>query len=250
MRRSTRDCLPIGKLQRSLAEALGALDAETTTRMTAALEPFVTIERRERVLSVIGRRLGSVTVLMDAPHDPHNGAAVLRTCDAFGIQRLHVVERRESFLAARSVARGSERWVDVATYRYPSDAIERLREDGFTLLATHPDGALVPEDLADRADRVALVLGSERDGIGRELADACDRAVRIPMRGFVESLNVSVTASIVLHSLTGSRTGDLAPAERAHLYLRALVLTLPHAPTILAASGFTAPEIDPLLALA
>ena len=199
----------------------------------------MTSERRERLRAVFAARLDALTVVMDAPHDPHNGAAVLRSCDAFGVQRLHVVERLETFLAARTVARGSERWVDVCTHRTAANAITALRASGHELVATHPAGELSPNDLAS-IPRLALVLGNERDGIEAELTAACARTVRIPMRGFVESLNVSVTAAILLEHASAGREGDLAEEERDRLYARALVVTIPHAPEILAARGIGA----------
>ncbi len=116
----------------------------------------------------------------------------------------YVVERREGFLSANSVSKGSERWVDVHTYKSAQVAIEKLRGEGRELLATHPTGELSPEDLA-AIPKLALVLGNERDGITGDLASACTRAVRIPMRGFAESLNVSVTAAILLSHATARR---------------------------------------------
>jgi tRNA (guanosine-2'-O-)-methyltransferase len=161
---------------------------------------------------------------------------VLRSCDAFGLQRLHVVERSERFLSSRTVSRGSERWVDVRTYRRSQDAVEALTASGHELVATHPLGELVPADLRS-IPKMALVLGNERDGIHEELVGACRRSVRIPMRGFAESLNVSVTAAILLHSATEGRPGDLSEAERTKLYARALILTVPRAAEVLEARG-------------
>jgi tRNA (guanosine-2'-O-)-methyltransferase len=237
MRRSTPDCAFLARTQRSFVEDLPHADV---VRFVAALEGFATEERRGRLRSVIEARLDSVTVVMDSPHDPHNGAAVVRSCDAFGVQRLHVVERREGFLSANSVSRGSERWVDVKAYKSAQVAIEGLRRSGFELVATHPLGELAPDDLAE-LPRVALVLGNERDGIAGELRNACRRAVRIPMRGFAESLNVSVTAAILLHHATAGRPGDLTVEERDRLLLRALFFTLPRAPDLLAAQGLSLP---------
>lgn len=233
MRRSTPSAFQVAAEQRRLLSRLSELDHGALVR---ALEPFVTEERRARLRGVFEARLGSVTVVMDAPHDPHNGAAVLRSCDAFGVQALHVVERLEPFLAARTVARGSERWVDVVTHASPGEALGRLEAEGFELVATHPKGELEPGDLAD-VSRPALVLGNERHGIGEALAAACKRRVRIPMRGFVESLNVSVTAAILLERATEGRPGDLPDEAVLALYARALVLTVPHAADILAARG-------------
>ena len=229
MRRSTPNCAFIAEQRDRLLRSLDAVDQLAIIRI---LEGFATPERRVRLLSVFDARLDAVTVVMDAPHDPHNGAAVLRSCDAFGLQRLHIVERSERFLSSRTVSRGSERWVDVRTYRSSQEAIEALVASGHELVATHPQGELIPSDLR-AIPRMALVLGNERDGIHEEIARACRRSVRIPMRGFAESLNVSVTAAILLHSATEGRSGDLTELERTKLYARALILTVPHAAEVL-----------------
>jgi tRNA (guanosine-2'-O-)-methyltransferase len=192
------------------------------------LEPLVTEERRARLKRVVGDRLDSVTVLMDAPHDPHNGGAVVRSCDAFGVQHLHIVERKEPFLVATSVTRGTEKWVDVHRYRSTEAALDHLLQRGYELIATDPDGDLAPEDLATIA-RPALVIGNEREGIAGDLRSRCTRAVRVPMRGFVESLNLSVSTAILLQAAVSGRSGDLSDAERARLYARGLFLTVSRA---------------------
>jgi tRNA (guanosine-2'-O-)-methyltransferase len=240
LRRSTPYATRVAQEQGRLASALAAVDSGAIIRI---LEPLVTPERAARLLGVFAARLDSVTVVMDAPHDPHNGAAVIRSCDAFGVQRLHIVERVEEFLAANTVARGSERWVDVRTYSDADAAVATLEASGHQLVATHPDGDLLPQDLAS-VPRLALVLGNERNGIAEQLRAACRHSVRIPMRGFVESLNVSVTAAILLQHATSGRPGDVPEEERAWLYARALALTVPRAPEILAAMGLplTLPE--------
>jgi tRNA (guanosine-2'-O-)-methyltransferase len=234
MRRTTPNCAYIAEERDRILRSLDDLDVRAISEI---LEVFVTPERKARLRAVFDARLDSVAVLMDAPHDPHNGAAVLRSCDAFGVHRLHVVERMEKFLSAKSVSRGSERWIDVRTYSSTEAAIEALRASGHELVATQATGELMPADLRE-IPRVALVLGNERDGIHDALLRACRLSVRIPMRGFVESLNVSVTAAILLQHLTDGRPGDLDATEREKLYARALLLTVPHAAEVLAARGF------------
>lgn len=233
MRRRTPGAAFVAEEQRKLLAALRGFDVR---QIASALEEVVRPERCAKLRRAIDARLHAVTVVMDAPYDPHNGAAVLRSCDAFGLASMHVVERHTRFLASKPVARGSERWVDVKTYPGVDEAVSALRNDGYKLVATHPEGALVPTDLA-ALPRVALVLGNERAGIGRDLAAACDMSVRIPMRGFAESLNVSVTAAILLSYATSGRPGDLSAQERDLLYARALVLTVPHAAELLYAKG-------------
>ncbi|HYO97934.1 MAG TPA: RNA methyltransferase [Polyangiaceae bacterium] len=204
----------------------------TAQGVIATLEPLAGHERAAKLRAVIGKRVGSVTVLMDAPHDPHNGGAILRSCEAFGVPEVHVVPRDERFLVGRTVTRGCERWVDVVIHPSAAEAVSSLAARGFHLVATHPNGALSPEDLAT-LPRVALLLGNEHSGIRHELAQAAHSSVRIPMRGFVESLNVSVAAAVLLSAATRDREGDLTLAERELLYAKGLFHSLARARDIL-----------------
>ncbi|MBI4706209.1 MAG: RNA methyltransferase [Deltaproteobacteria bacterium] len=207
----------------------------------AVLEELATPARRRRIAQVLASRLDCVVLVMDGPHDPHNGAAVLRSCDAFGVQRVHVVERTERFVASGAVAMGAERWVDVLHHRSAGEAVAALRESGHTLVGSHPRGELLPENLRD-LPRLALVMGNEHDGVCAELDAACRAHVRVPMRGFVESLNLSVSAAILLAAATRDRPGDLALPERRRLYARALVQSVPRGREVLEARGVTWPD--------
>jgi tRNA (guanosine-2'-O-)-methyltransferase len=99
-------------------------------------------------------------------------------------------------------------------------------------VATDPDGELVPEDLR-QIPRLALVIGNERAGIASDLRRLCARAVRVPMRGFVDSLNLSVSTAVLLTAAVAGRQGDLPDAERLRLYARGLFLTVPRAAEVL-----------------
>lgn len=200
------------------------------------LEPLVTTARRERIRTVLARRLDSVTVVLDSLHDPHNGAAVVRSCDAFGVATVHALEQREPFVAARTVAKGAEHWVEVVGHRSPAELSAAMAASAHRLVAAHPEGEMDPSELAT-VDRVALVLGNEHAGIGSELLRSCRGRVRVPMRGFVESLNVSVTAAVLLAAATAHRPGDLPPSRQRRLYAEALVHSVSRAPEILMARG-------------
>ena len=229
MRRSTDGVVDADAL---LPARIARAERHDPERVIRVLEPLVFQRRRERLLAVIDARLASVTVLFDAPHDPFNGAAVVRSCEAFGVQTVHVVERKECFLAASSVARGAQKWVDVVRHHSSREAIDTLRANGMALVGAHPAGELLPEDLAE-IPRLALVLGNERDGITAELEAACTHRVRVPMRGFVDSLNVSVTAAILLDRAVRSRKGDLSERERRRLYARGLYFSVQKAESVL-----------------
>jgi tRNA (guanosine-2'-O-)-methyltransferase len=230
MRRRSAGVLPA---EESLATLVAQAATHDPDRLIRVLEPLVLDARRDRLEEVVGQRLDSVAVVFDAPHDPHNGAAVVRSCEAFGVHNVHVVASREPFLVASSVARSAEKWVDLRCHARPLDAIDALRRGGFELVSARADGELLPHDLA-AIPRVALILGNERDGICDELVAASSRSVRVPMRGFIESLNVSVTAAILLAAATAGRTGDLPAGERRRFYARCLYLSVAHAEEVLA----------------
>ncbi len=233
MRRTTPGVLGPEEL---IGPRIARAEGHDPDRVVRVLEPLVTETRRARLLEVIGRRLASVAVVLDGPYDPHNGAAIIRSCEAFGVQKLHVVEQQTvSFAIARSVSRGAEKWVDVVRHRQPATAIAWAREHEMSLVGAHPEGELSPQQLAG-VPRVALVLGNEREGIRDEIATACTARVRVPMRGFVESLNMSVTAAVLLYAATLDRPGDLDEASRRRLYARGLYLTVPKAEDILAST--------------
>jgi tRNA (guanosine-2'-O-)-methyltransferase len=182
---------------------------------------------------VIAGRISSVAVVLDAPYDPHNGAAIVRSCEAFGVQSLHVLERHKTpFAVARSVARSAEKWVQLTRHADVSSLVEWSAEASMPLVGADPDGELAPEQLAELPN-VAIVLGNERDGIRPELARACTARVRVPMRGFIESLNVSVTAALLVYAATKDRPGDLDFDTRRRLYARGLYRSVAHAEDIL-----------------
>jgi tRNA (guanosine-2'-O-)-methyltransferase len=205
----------------------------TTEGLIEVLEPLILEPRRARILELVNSRTDNVTVAMDAPHDPHNGAAVMRTCDAFGVQTVHVVEALEPFLFVRKVSLGTERWIDVERHAAYEPAIVRLKKLGFTLVSAVADGELVPADLV-KIEKLALVMGNEKNGVSEAFMRSSDHTVRIPMRGMVESLNMSVSTAILLHAAMATRPGDLSEARRREIYARGLVRSVARIRDVLA----------------
>lgn len=228
MRRYSLEAKPLPELVRGPWPA-----GWTVEGVIEALEPFVLPERCVRIREQLALRLSDVTVVMDRPHDPHNGAAVLRSCDAFGIQSVHVVAEHEPFLVSRVVTRRAERWLDIHEYKTPHDALGSLSGHGYELVTTHPQGDLLPHQLRD-IPKLALILGNEHWGIDERFVRAAGRSVRIPMRGFVESLNLSVSAAILLQAATWNRPGSLEPHEQRRLFARGLYQTVKRADLVLA----------------
>src|SRR5215472_9812595 len=133
MRRQTPGVLTTDEL---VDARIRRAESHEPSRVVRVLEPLVSESRRARLMKVIQRRVSSVAVVLDAPYDPHNGAAVVRSCEAFGITSLHVVEKKGyPFLVASSVARGAQKWLDVIRHRNAASVAARARESGFELVA-------------------------------------------------------------------------------------------------------------------
>ncbi len=199
-----------------------------------ALSPLVTPSRKARLHEVIRRRLGTVTLLMDRIRDPYNGAALLRTCEAFGIQNVHIIEE-ERFLISGRVTQGAHHWLDLHRYGTADAAIGAIHRGGYEPILAHPSGCLEPEDLAS-IPRLCLVLGNEHEGVQDALARHCARSVRVPMCGFAESLNVSVTGGILVCHAARGRMGDLQESDQRLLLARGLYRTVSRARDVLIAT--------------
>jgi tRNA (guanosine-2'-O-)-methyltransferase len=199
----------------------------------AALEPLLTEERRTRIDQVVAARSTAVTAVLDGLVDSHNVSAVLRSADAFGVQRVHVIQGTEPFLATTRIALGADRWVDVIRHATSAACVRALRERGHRIFVASMEGAVAPEALAHEP-RVAIVFGNEHSGVSQELRDLADGTYAIPMCGFVQSLNVSVAAAISLFAATRGRPGDLEPAEARALRARFVWKSVPQADAIVA----------------
>lgn len=163
-------------------------------------------ERRERIRSNLGQRLDRVCVAIEALHHRHNVSAVMRTADALGIHRVHLVEGH--FKPSKGAARGAERWLEIHEHATAGEAVEAIRAAGYEIwVADLGDGALTPSEVpVDR--RICLWFGAELVGVSEEARAAADGVVCIPMRGFAQSLNVSVSAGMIL-----ANVADRARAE-------------------------------------
>lgn len=195
-----------------------------------ALEPLLTERRRARIEAVLAQRTRSVIPVLDGLYDPHNVAAVLRSADAFGAQEVHIIEGAEPLLASQRVTQGADRWLDVVRHRDPRACVRGLKARGYAVYAAMMDGRIEPDALADMP-QVALVFGSEHSGVSDAVLELCDGRYTIPMRGFSQSLNVSVAAALTLYAAMRGRAGDLSEADRRELRARFMWLSIdsPHA---------------------
>ena len=167
---------------------------------------FVSENKKQLFEKIIQSRTKHITVILEDIFQPHNASAVLRTCDCFGIQDVHIIENKNIYEVNPDVALGSSKWLNL--YKYNStdnntiEAFNSLREKGYRIVATtpHENDCLLEELNLD--SKIALVFGTELEGLSEIAINNADEFVKIPMYGFTESFNISVSAAIILHFLT------------------------------------------------
>jgi tRNA (guanosine-2'-O-)-methyltransferase len=173
----------------------------------AVLEEFykiITPNKQEMFDRIAAQRTRHLTVVLENVFQEHNASAVLRSCDCFGIQELHVIEKDNQYKVQRDIALGAGRWVDMYNYNLGSevtqDCVSKLRGKGYKIVATSPHAEKTLHDL-DLSRPMAFVFGTERRGISPEAAELSDELVKIPMYGFTESFNISVSVALVLNTI-------------------------------------------------
>jgi len=177
--------------------------------------------RLERMQEVLSERLQSVVVVAEAVRRRHNVSAILRSAEAFGVNQMHLVTN--AFQPAPGAARGTERWVQVARHDTTSRCLHALKDQGFRIYVCDlEENAYTPETVPVDSP-IALVFGSELQGVSSEARELADGVVRVPMRGFAESLNVSVAAALTLRPVCDRRRalvgdGDLSLDEQRALF--------------------------------
>jgi tRNA (guanosine-2'-O-)-methyltransferase len=190
-----------------------------------ALTPFLSPERQARIEQILDQRLSSLTVVIENLYDGHNGAAAIRSIEAVGIQDLHAIEEASPFKIGKGVTIGCEQWVSIHKHRTTDECIGRLKERGFVLTATMPDADMTLDDL-DGSKKRALIFGNEHEGLTDQAIGHCDELVRIPMFGFTQSFNLSVSVALTVTRAAAvrraamGRVGDLQTEEKRQLRAR------------------------------
>ena len=160
------------------------------------LESFLTSRRKERFDRVLAQRTKHFTVATEDVYQLHNTSAVIRSCDVFGVQEVHVVEELNTKRIDREIA------MDIKRYHAVKDCIENLRTEGYQIVATTPhtnDTILQDFDVSKKS---CFFFGRETEGLSQDVLDQADTFLKIPMAGFTESLNISVSAAIILQHVT------------------------------------------------
>ena len=186
-----------------LKEYCAGHSAEWYNERTEYMTTFLTEERIEVLRRTLGERTRYMTILTENTFHPQNASALVRHCEAFGLQDLHTVETRCKFSPNVNIVRGTDKWVDITRHDSTEEAIATLKGAGYRLVATTPHReSCTPETFDVEKGPFCLVFGTEHAGVSDEIIEAADEYLRIPMCGMVESLNVSASAAILIYMLS------------------------------------------------
>lgn len=172
------------------------------------LEPYIAPERLARVDQVLRSRLGSVTAVFEDVFDPHNVAACVRTCEAYGLQDLHWVLNKHDLRLQSTVAKSSDQWIDLHRHSSTLAGVEALKAEGYELWVSDLQATQTLAELP-LPPKVAIVIGNAKDGISEQMRAAADRRYILPMWGMVQSFNLSVALAITLEGLVPRRRAEL-----------------------------------------
>ena len=174
------------------------------------LENILTDNRKEKFLKVLENRTKHFTVAVEDVFQMHNTSAVMRSCEIFGVQELQVIEQRYGKSIDKEIAMGAQKWVDIHRYDTVSNCIDSLKNQGYQIIATTPHENDCLLENFDISKPSALFFGTEKEGLSEEIMQKADGFLKIPMVGFTESLNISVSAAIILQNLTNRlRNSDI-----------------------------------------
>ncbi len=154
--------------------------------------------RFERIKNVLNCRMKNLTVLVEAVNKPHNLSAILRTCDAAGVFEANFISEKDKVKTFNSTAQGSQKWVKLNNHETTISAVSELKKKGFKLYGTTLNEMSTDYRNFDYSENTCFVLGAEKWGLSDQLISKVDESIFIPMSGMVQSLNVSVAASILL----------------------------------------------------
>jgi len=170
------------------------------------LTGFVTPRRKQLMVKILENRTRYITIALEDIYQSHNASAVLRTCECLGIQDVHVIENKNKYQVNPDVALGAAKWITLKKYKRTDfntpDAIAHLRENGYRIVATSlSDQAIPPDQFNLEKGKIAIFFGTELTGLTDVMLQQSDESIKIPVYGFTESYNISVSAAIILSHL-------------------------------------------------
>ncbi len=162
---------------------------------------YFTDQRFDKIIKNSYNRTRYATVILEDIQQTHNISAAIRSAECFGVQDVHIIEQKFRYSLSNSVAKGAEEWLDVYRYKDTQSCYKNLKERGYKIYATTPHAQDKYIYEVDLSDKVALAFGTEHSGLSDEALEHADGFVKIPMYGFTESFNISVSVALCLYDV-------------------------------------------------
>ena len=220
------------------------LTVEQCKEQIEYLAEFMLPERLATLRRAIDSRTKYMTLLAENMFHPQNASALVRHCEAFGVQSMHTVQTLCKFNPNVDIVRGTDKWIDIYHHGSTAEALAHLKREGYRIVATTPHKqSCTPESFDLKKGKFAIVMGTEKTGISDEVMAAADEFLRIPMCGMVESLNVSACAAIIVYMLSermrhGVEDWKMTEEEQIRTLHHWLVDTVKDAKALLKRGGF------------
>jgi tRNA (guanosine-2'-O-)-methyltransferase len=212
-----------------------------TKELITYLESFISEKRKQRFEEVLQNRTNHLCVVLENIFQAHNASAVLRSCDCFGVQHVHFIENKNSLRISDEVAMGSSTWLNIHRHRAAEDntrkTLEELKKQGYHIVVTSPHkNGFTPATLpVDK--KIALVFGTEQEGLTPDALQSADDFLTVPMFGFTESFNISVCAALCMYEITSRIRANvpdwhISEPERSEILLSWLKASIDHSDAI------------------
>ncbi len=204
----------------------------TNEKLIEHLSQFVSVNRQQRMDDVLSKRTRFLSVVLEDIFQPHNSSAVLRSCECFGIQNIHIIEKANRYRVNPDIALGSAQWLTLNRHKNSTECLQELKDNGYQIAAMTLDDDSIPIDELNLFQPTTLCFGTEETGLSKEAINMADVKIKIPMAGFTQSFNISVSAAISLYALTqkllkSDINWQLSPEEQQALKVEWLVNSIP-----------------------
>lgn len=171
----------------------------TAQQVLQVVSPLLTEERRKKIQRVASERCFDFVPVLENIYDRGNASAVMRSAEAFGFAQVHMIELGEKFKESQRTTAGADKWTEVNKWKSTAECVQELKRQGKQIVVTHLSESSKAISDVDFSKPTALVLGNEKDGVSREMVQAADHCVLLPMVGFVQSYNISVAAALCFY---------------------------------------------------
>lgn len=203
-----------------------------TAKKIEILTPFITEKRLARMRTVLENRTRFLALILEDIYQPHNASAVLRSAECFGIQDIHIIEKENRYRVNPDIALGASQWLTIQRNNNTLETFSQLKSEGYQIAALTLQEDTIPLETFELTQKTALCLGTEETGLSQAAIEHADIHLKIPMYGFTQSFNISVTAAMCLYDLTqklrqSTFAWQLSNPEKETLLLNWMVSSIP-----------------------